>query len=174
MPSEFASELVQRLCEFFSISQIENGFDKTVEHLDKSLRYLTGQTQDELEPLLYIECQSESVTNKLNHADLRRIISRVQRRLTRKAKRFVQTTPKDQESLGDRGFVDFEGIVTQFLQSLRDHQKLELMMVFELYFMEGKSVGEITSLLAISKSKAYAILNDLQQHFREFMDDTGI
>lgn len=106
MPSEFALELSDTLCHFFSIpateeerSEFARAIDFHVKHLGNANR---DDNKDDLASLLFLECSEEaermengrppSGKGSLQITDLRRLLSRVQKRLYREAHDRIKST----------------------------------------------------------------------------------
>ena len=141
---------------------------------------------DDLASLLFLECAEEAKKRKqrnlsssdrpLQIADLRRLLSRVQKRLYRDARRrrhppsdlidTRQTLNRGEPLLVERVLSDFRTYVATTL-SPRDGN------IFEARFIQGLSVSKICEAMKLEKSTIYDRIGEIKKLFVAFLEDVG-
>lgn len=186
MPSAFALQLCEQLCRFLSISATNDERLSFQNAIDFHAKYLPDAATDDLASLLFLECAEEA--NQRNHrnlssserplqvADLRRLLSRVQKRLYRDARSrrhppsdlidTRQTLNRSDPLLVERVLSDFRAYIATTL-SPRDGD------IFEARFMKGQSVSKICDLMKLEKSTIYDRISVIKKLFIAFLEDVG-
>ncbi len=162
-PSLFAAKLSEQLRKFF---RIEDG-EELAAVIDFNAKFIE-QHRDDLASLLFIEFgEFHEPTITLDMA--KAIVARVQKRIYRTTRKREQSLEGEVEAKRSITPTDVDRVIEDFVATL----PTEEIVLFQLRFVDGRSINEICQKFGLKKSNAYERLAVLRERFERFVREAN-
>lgn len=148
-PTELSRILFMHFGELNSEDRPEDSINGLARRITYHARYLSHDAYDDLVPLLFIACGDTAESKRpLRLADFTKILSRIQKQLFRdKTQHKESPLISDPHSRTETSF-DTE---SELIHEIRALLSLTEFTVFEMYFVEGIKVPEISKKIRIPR-----------------------